>query len=68
MTCWMNSSTSSTVSSLTKSPERAAMRSGRASASQSPMNGTASSRLEMSATGSAAGRPVASMTDAVPTP
>ena len=68
MTCWMNSRVESTITNVTKSPETAATMSGRASASQSPTNGTASSRLDRSATGSAAGNPVAVITTAVPTP
>ena len=51
-----------------KLPDAAATMSGSASASQSPMKGTARSMLDTNATGSAAGSPVASITDAVPTP
>ena len=68
MTCWMNSRTLNTTRNVMKSPATNAITNGRISASQSPTNGTASRRLEMIAVGSAAGRPVANITDAVPTP
>ena len=53
----MKSSTPRTMRKVMKPPATAAMMSGIARASQSPMNGTSSSRLEMMATGSAARNP-----------